>query len=229
MFHVKPFLLIIFFIPIISFSQHFGTTRLEVKTLPNLPARDTAVDRLLNTNSLYKSLNSTLKDWFYWTNYSRKNPRRFWDSVVAPIVNLYPETKDSYSASLQKDLFNAASLPLLQPNKTLLNTSYTLAKDLADQKASPSHTSPSGMTFSERMKSAGITNCAGENISFGPSNPVMMLVLLYLDRGVPQLGHRKSLLNPSFTEMGVGTAAYPDNNIIVIQDFGCTQSTPQKS
>lgn len=224
MFHVKPFLFLIFFIPIISFSQHFGTTTLAVKSLPNLPPKNNNVVEFLNKSAEYSSLTPTLKDWFYWTNYSRNNPKGFWDSVVSPILKIYPDFKNSYTTSLESDLNNTAPLPLVKPNLKLLNTSLSLAKELAAKSSPPSHTSPSGATFPDRMKAAGIRNCAGENISFGPQNPVLMLVLLYIDQNVPGLGHRHSLLNPSFTEMGVGIAEYADKkNSIVIQDFACGQ------
>ena len=223
MFHVKLFLLIILLSPFAAYTQHFGTTTLEVKTLPGLPARDNSIDTFLNANSMYRSLSPNLKDWFYWTNYSRKSPKKFWDSVITPILHIYPDFRNSYTSSLEKDLTTTPPLPLLKPNKTLLNTSRSLAEELAAQNASPSHTSPSGATFPDRMKAAGIKNCAGENISFGPPNPLLMLILLYIDQGVPQLGHRRSLLNPAFTELGVGMATYANKNSIFIQDFGCNQ------
>ncbi len=223
MFHVKPFLFLTFFIPFVSFSQHFGTTTLAVKALPLLPSKNGTIIEFLNKSPEYNSLNPTLKEWFYWTNYSRNNPQGFWDSVVSPILKIYPDFKNSYTSSLEKDLNTTGPLPLVKPNSKLLSTSLSLAKELAAQSASPSHTSPSGATFPDRMKAAGIRNCAGENISFGPQNPVLMLVLLYIDQNVPGLGHRHSLLNPAFTEMGVGIADYADKNTIVIQDFACLQ------
>ena len=115
-------------------------------------------------------------------------------------------------------------MPLVEPNATLLKTSKAFAAELASNNAPPTHTSPSGSTFSDRMKTSGIKKCAGENISFGPLNPVLMLVLLYIDQGVPDLGHRKTLLDPSYVDMGIGISKYPDNtNTIVIQDFACEQ------
>jgi len=223
MFHVKRFLLIVFLIPTLTHAQHFGATTLTTKPLPNLPARSDSIDKFLKSNPTYHLLNPVGKDWFYWTNYSRNNPKRFWDSIVSPILKVYPNLKNSYTSSLEKDLTTSPPLPLLSPNESLISTSESLAKELAESNSSPSHTSPSGIAFPERMKSKGIKNCAGENISYGPPNPVLMLVLLYIDQGVPQLGHRKSLLNPSFVEMGIGDAVYKNNNTIIIQDFACKQ------
>jgi uncharacterized protein YkwD len=96
---------------------------------------------------------------------------------------------------------------------------------LASKKANPSHTSPNGSTFQDRAEKALIQRCAGENISFGPQNAVLGLVLLYIDQGVPGAGHRLSLLSPSFTEMGIGVSPYPNNYYMVIQDFACTQNS----
>ncbi|WP_018616080.1 CAP domain-containing protein [Segetibacter koreensis] len=223
MFHVKQFILLFILFPFISFSQHFGSTVLPVKPLPVLPAKDALILDLLQSAPEYNSLNPYQKEWFYWTNYSRRNPKVFWDSVVVPILENYPTLNNSNTVSLKSDLYNSTPLPPTKPSLKLLETSQRLASELSSKTASPSHTSPSGATFSDRMKASGITKCAGENISFGPLNPVLMLVLLYLDEGVQGVGHRRALLNPSFVEMGIGIADYPDNKAIVVQDFACEQ------
>lgn len=221
MFHVKPLLIFFLFLPILIQAQHMGSTRLEVKELPAPPAREYETDRYVNQFSA--DLNSTEREWFYWTNYSRKNPRRFWDSVVAPILKVYPTFRNSYTNSLKEDLYRASPLPFVKPNNNLARIAQSLANALASKKANPSHTSPNGETFEDRMKSISVKRCAGENISFGPPNPILMLVLLYIDEGVPDLGHRKTLLTPSFVEMGIGVGAYPENKFMVVQDFACTQ------
>lgn len=223
MFHVKRFLFIIIFSPLIGYTQHFGSTTLEVKTMPTLPAKIDSIQAFLNTSPLYNSLTPDVREWFYWTNYSRTNPKAFWDSIIQPILTTYPAIVSGNTKSLEQDLKNSISLPLLRPSIKLLNTSQLLANELAEKNAPPSHTSPSGSTFPERMKASQIRTCAGENISFGPQNPVLMLVLLYIDEGVPGLGHRRSLLNPAFREMGVGISQYTNHNTVVIQEFACTQ------
>jgi len=223
MFHVKQFFLLFLVLPFFSLAQHIGSSVLPVKQLPVFPT-DNIVNQFLQGLPNYNSLSSTQKEWYYWTNYSRSNPRRFWDRVITPILANYPNLVNSYTASLKRDLYNIKSLPFVKPNKDLIKISRIFASELAANNASPSHTSPSGSTFADRMKTLGVKNCAGENISFGPSNPLLMLVLLYIDEGVPDLGHRKTLLNSSFVEMGIGIATYPDNkNTIVIQDFACDQ------
>jgi hypothetical protein len=221
MFHVKPFLILLLLLPLLSFSQHVGSSRLEIKELPPPPAKDYAVENYIN--QFPSSLNATQKEWFYWTNYSRRNPRRFWDSVIIPILQVHPEFKNSYINSLKEDLYKTSPLPLVKPSDNLAKIAQQLARALAATKAGPSHTAPSGSTFESRMQSIKIKRCAGENISFGPPNTLMMLVLLYVDEGVPDLGHRKTLLNPLYVEMGVGVSAYPESKYMVVTDFACDQ------
>ena len=224
MFHVKPLLCIALFIPFLSFAQHLGSTSLPVKTMPVLPSSNLSILRVLDSSSSeYSSLSEVQKEWFYWTNYSRSNPKGFWDSVIAPMITNYPTLKSAHTESLKADLYKTMPLPYVKPNSNLLKVSQAFASELAAKNAPPAHTSPSGSTFSDRMKSSGIVKCAGENIGYGPLNSVLMLVLLYIDEGVPSLGHRHTLLNPTFAEMGIGVAKYANNNSVVIQDFACSQ------
>jgi hypothetical protein len=221
MFHVKPFLLSLALFPFFLHAQHLGSTSLEVKELPTAPARDLQIDEYLKPYS--QSLSPLQREWFYWTNYSRRDPRRFWDSAVVPILKVHTGFRNSYTSSLKEDLYKTASLPFVKPNDNLFKTAQSLAAALAGKKGGPSHTAPDGQSFEDRMKSISVKNCAGENISFGSPNTLLMLVLLYIDEGVANMGHRKALLNPAFVEMGVGVGNYPENKVLVVQDFACDQ------
>ncbi len=139
MFHVKRVVFAILFLPLTAFSQHFGMTSLPVKDLPRLPLKNYMIQQYLDSCPEYSTLSSTQKDWFYWTNYSRINPKIFWDSVVSPILETYPAIKNTYTESLKKELENAPSLPLLKPNKSLLATSASLANELAAKNATLIH------------------------------------------------------------------------------------------
>lgn len=224
MFHVKLIVLLFFLFPFFGLAQHMGTTILPVKAMPALPVKHTSILRYLEGHAEYNSLSTEQKEWFYWTNYSRSNPKGFWDSIVLPILSSYPTISKTYTSSLKSDLYNTRPLPFVKPNLSLHKVSQAFAEEMASKNAPPAHNAPSGSTFPDRMKASGIKKCAGENVSFGPSNPVMMLVLLYIDEGVPSLGHRRTLLDPAFVEMGIGIGKYPANNIIVIQDFACSQN-----
>ncbi len=107
-----------------------------------------------------------------------------------------------------------------------MKLSLAHAKDIAKNGLPPSHTSTKGIPFQQRVANAGIIKCAAENLSLGNPNPVLSLILLFLDEGVPDLGHRNTLLNPYYTEIGIGISKHNNSQVFVVQDFSCAQSIP---
>lgn len=170
----------------------------------------------------YDKLNELSKDLLYWTNYSRKNPRRYWDSVVLPIISVFPQLKGAYSESLKNDIQAIKkNLPLFSLDVALNNMAQSHANDITAKNAKPGHNASDGTNFQQRFKRTGIMACGGENISFGELTPYFALVLLYIDYGLPEHGHRKALLNPSFVRIGVGSANFSPGNSFFVQDFAC--------
>jgi hypothetical protein len=210
-------------LPLLTLSQQKNVI-LEDKPVPKPIAIDAKIDAWNKLQPGYSNLTANAKDFLYWVNYSRTNPKRFWDSVVTPILQTFTNLKSSYSESLKNDLYNQPQLPLLKLNPTLINTAQSHATDIGTHKGKPGHTSTDGRTFSDRLKVAGIKNCGGENVSIGNVDPILSLVLLYIDYGIPTLGHRKALLNPTYLETGIGVADYGDDgSLFIVQDFSCGQ------
>jgi hypothetical protein len=198
---------------------------MSVKPLPPLPSKDPTLVAYVNTFSDLKGLPAAYADWFYWTNYSRQRPKAFWDSIVAPILATYPHMNTSYAASLKRELYQSGGFPLVKPNVNLLKVAQSHASDLAkNTPGNISHSSTNGTAFEQRIFRAGIQKCAAENLSLGPLNPVLSLVLLYIDEGLSGLGHRKNLMNPYYIEMGIGIAKTKGDASVVVQDFACDQS-----
>jgi hypothetical protein len=173
----------------------------------------------------YNGLSSKEQQFYYWVNYSRQDPAKFFDSVVKPILQVYPQLKGKNLESLESDLKNSSSLPLFSLNDTLNKMAAFHAADITSKDAKPSHNSTNGETFGDRFKKFNLINCGGENISYGAPNadPLFMLVLLYLDENVPDLGHRKALLNSSYINTGISLKAYKNGNIFLVEDFACLQ------
>jgi hypothetical protein len=165
------------------------------------------------------------QQFYYWVNYSRSNPERFFDSVVKPMAEVYPQLKGKNYESLESDLKNTQKLPLFSLNDDLVKMAAFHAIDITSHNASPSHNSVNGETFPDRFKRFNLKNCGGENIGNGAGSTdiLFMLVLLYLDINVPDLGHRKSLLNPAFINTGIAIASYKNGNSFVVEDFSCDQ------
>ena len=162
------------------------------------------------------------KDLFYWTNYFRLNPRRFYDSLVQEFLKQFPEAKSTYSKSLEADIRKAPStLALLIPDNGLLNTSKAHASDLIKRGGIISHNSSNGKTFPQRLQEAGKYTCGAENVYVGSYSALESLITLLIDHGVPDKGHRMNLLEPKFSRMGVSFQAASSGKGVLVQDFAC--------
>jgi uncharacterized protein YkwD len=85
------------------------------------------------------------------------------------------------------------------------------SKDMSDR-AYFSHTSPDGVSFSQRIARAGYDwRTAGENIASGYRSPQAVV-----DGWIRSAGHCQNLMNPSFTQIGVGF----HGSYLWTQDFG---------
>lgn len=206
-----------------SYAQ-LSRVELEVRPVPKPIVRDSIVDQWNHSFPIYQSLVPELQDLLYWTNYSRIQPKRFWDSVLVPILKQFPDLNGVESKSLEADLLATKPLPMFKLNEVLVKTAQDHCDDMALNNADPSHTSTNGRTFQERMRLARIKNCANENLSVGSHNVLISLVLLYLDIRLPEMGHRKTLLNPNLTEIGIGYAMYNKDQFFMVQDFACSQN-----
>jgi hypothetical protein len=188
-----------------------------------LPKRVFILDRL-KENEAYKISLPEEKEFIYWVNYARLFPKHFKDSVVIPFLEHQPRLKGSYANSLLKDLERQPELPFLVPETRLTDAARLHATDLAKRRDGQlSHNSSTGKKFSDRMRALGIKFCYAENIAESPQNTLIAVLLLYLDINVSNLGHRLNLFNPSYTIMGVGVSRRPNQQFIVVQDFGCAQ------
>ena len=86
------------------------------------------------------------------------------------------------------------------------------------------HRSPSGTTVRERSKAAGYDwRAVGENIAFGQTS-VNEVVTTWLESP----GHRKNILSPNFSELGLGLAMGRGQDgkyqVYWVQNFGTPQS-----
>jgi hypothetical protein len=205
-----------------SFSQEMLS--FEEKPFPKFNLIDNNVLTFCTQQDQYKKLNKEEKEFYYWVNYSRNNPRKFFDSVILPIVQIYPQLKNEYLTSLKADLSNSSSLPLLSLNSTLTKMAKDHSEDITSHNVFASHNSTNGDGFPERFRKNGLRKCGGENISYGANNPVFLLTLLYIDVNIPSLGHRKALLNPNFVETGIGDSFYKDGSLFFVEDFACGQN-----
>lgn len=217
------FLFLLIF-PFLGFSQQYATITLQVKPLVLPVLRDQQADAWNKAQPGFSRLPAEAKEMLYWTNAARMHPHWFWDSVVVPTLHVYPNLRGRYSRSLMLDLFTTAPLTPFSLNSTLIKTAQSHANDIAGHHAPISHYSTKGLSFVDRLKRAGVDffTCASENISLSSQSTALAVVLLYLDIDIPDLGHRKALLDNNLKEIGIGAALYNDDQYFLVQDMTCS-------
>ena len=208
-----------------TFAQ-FVTNTYSDKPEPilNIP-KDREIAKLISSQTKDIYLSKPEKDLLYWMNFARKYPRQFYDDVVCAYIKIYPELVKTgqNNESLKNDLYSAQPLPLLLLDENLTNMAREHASDVRlRNNPSIAHSSSSGLNFQQRAIKFGFQNvCLGENLSYGSGSVLMQLVLLYLDAGHADLGHRKNLLKPAFTNIGLASAQLDDGDVFFVQDFSC--------
>jgi len=218
----KFLVILLLALPLFSHSQ-MSRIELDSKTVPEPINRDTEVDNWNLSQPGYQKLPEEAKQLLYWTNYCRNNPQKFWDSVVVPVLIVFPPLNTSETHSLKADLLYTGRLPMFSLNKVLVKTAQLHASDISRKKSPLGHNSTDGTDFGTRMKRAGIKTCANENISLSSQSVLLSVLLLYLDIKLPGLGHRKALLDRNLCEIGVGSALYGVDQYFLVQDLGCRQ------
>ena len=90
-----------------------------------------------------------------------------------------------------------AGLSELKLNTNAAAAAQTRARELI---SNFSHTRPNGTHFSTALKEAGVSySSVGENIAYGQTSPEAVM-----NQWMNSSGHRANILNPDFTEIGVG-------------------------
>jgi Cysteine-rich secretory protein family len=221
MFHVKNMLFLLFvLVATEGYSQ--GVLTLKDKPFSYTHTYDTALIRHLEANKTYSTLSVKEKDLFYWTNYFRKDPRRFYETIVVEFLKQFPEAKSTYTKSLEADIKKApVALSVLLPDNGLLTAAHLHASDLIKRGNVLSHNSSSGKNFVQRLQESGRYSCGAENVYIGSFNALESLIALLIDNGVPDKGHRMNLLDPKFKLMGVSFQSAGAGKGLMVQDFAC--------
>ena len=215
-------ILLVFTVSTSSAFSQIGSVNLEDKPFVFQIEKDTSIWNRLERNSLFAALDQQEQWFFYWTNWFRKDPARFYRLVIRSFLKQFPEANNQDLKGLDQQLIQIRNpLPLFIPDSGLMQMSRIHALDLANRDGAISHTSASGKSFSDRLNQVGWYNCAAENVYQGSVESLKALVLLVIDYGVPGKGHRLNLLDPTFERMGVSFAPTHSNTGIIVQDFAC--------
>jgi hypothetical protein len=132
----------------------------------------------------------------------------------------------AYGASIGLNLSRVAPAPPLAFNTRLVQAAYLHSRDMFTRHYF-AHDTPQGITPLQRMQGAGVPAAAwGESIDEGAPGVASAMQELIIDRGIPDLGHRRHLLgiDPLFkvqNQVGIGVfATGPDDPFLSIPGVG---------
>lgn len=221
MFHVKRFLLFISFLSITAVKAQ-GTLTLQDKPFVFDRTLDETLWKKLRAEKGFSSMGENEQLMFYWTNYFRSDPTRFFNSIVKEFIKQFPEANTSDIKSLESDIkYVKALLPVLVPDNGLMQMAEIHSGDLVKRGSIISHRSSKGKDFVQRIRDAGLYRCGAENIYVGAFDPLEALIALLVDYGVPDKGHRMNLLDSRFGKMGISFPSINQKRGLLVQDFAC--------
>jgi hypothetical protein len=156
------------------------------------------------------------KDIIYLMNLARLNPKLFNNTFVKTYLKEGPKT--SYERSLVSFLDNCKPVQLLYPSGQLSQAAAYHAKDMGE-KDMTGHTSSDRTSFPKRLKRYWVDPYVGENCSYGPNDPLDIVMQLMIDEGVPNLGHRVNIFTADYFFTGVSVAPHKTYRWNSVMDF----------
>ena len=213
------FVLFFAIVPFIGKAQ--GSITMLDKPFNITLAKDSAVLNPLKRTPAFNGLSTLEQDVVYWVNVARLNPTKFYSDYIVPFVQQFPEAKGKAFNSLEKDISAAKGLRALEPMGMLNNVAVGHAKEIVTGKTGFTHAAAGGKSFEQRMREAGISGCAGENLYEGKEDALVAVILLLIDKDVSGYGHRKVMLHPMFNTVGVSFLPSRTGSFILVQDFSC--------
>lgn len=221
MFHVKHLIVLFLLLPLIVAGQSQFSLQ-DKRFSPPITIEQELMD-YVSEQTKGRGLTEEEKRFFYWSNFLRQYPKRFYLEIIEAFLKEFPEAKGREAESLKKELLALSSLPKYRFTGLLADLSREHANDLAENSNQISHNDSKGRSFAQRMKLGGVTKCAAENIYTGKNDGFLALIMLLLDIGLESAGHRKNILNPTFVNMGLSIRPHQTGqSIILVQVFGCS-------
>lgn len=160
------------------------------------------------------------KEAVFYTNLVRINPPLFARTFLPDYLNEKGIKKDKVIKELIKDLEATPRMKPLQPNKQLTAFARLHAKDMGET-GRTGHGSSKGASFSKRIEPLKESFSAiNENCNYGNESGKDAVFDLLIDRNVPNVGHRKNILDTELELIGVAIEPHARWRFNCVQDFG---------
>jgi uncharacterized protein YkwD len=136
------------------------------------------------------------------------------------ITPISPEPAPNDMSAAEKQAFDLLNidrakygLAPLKSNSQLMQLAGNYSQDMINRKFF-AHNNPEGLSPFDRMQSAGISyRYAGENLAINRS--ISGAELAFMNSS----GHRANILNPNYTEVGIGVRVGSNGSVYVTQEF----------
>lgn len=165
-----------------------------------------------NTAKNSTFLDSTERDIILYCNLARMYPAKFSklevQNYIGTIEQPYQYHNSSNKRSLMNDLTHGKATTALQPDSALAVMAECFQLELA----------ASGNTGHDRRKCT--EDYLAENCSFGKYRAKDIVLQLLIDEGVASLGHRKNILNPNYSKLGLAFGEHKKYKKCTVMDFG---------
>jgi len=187
-----------------------------------------------NTAKNTPYLNEEEKKIVFYMNLARTDGEKFFNTYFQDFVDAYNadmrqysnyddlrvNRKDKYYRGLKEDLQEIKGLTLFSPDETLTYISQQHAKDMSKNNIA-GHNSFDGRTVKDRIYKYYPGRAISENLAFGFSKGLANVCMLLLDKNVPDLGHRKTILGTSYnlSLVGVNIRQHPGYRYCAVVDY----------
>lgn len=177
---------------------------------------------MANTAKTAEYLTGEEKDMVMYMNLARMNGEKFFQTFFQDFVDnhnkqmsaysnynsLKIDRSSSYYRSLEKDLREVKDRPMLYPDEAMSWVARQHAKDMNKYNYAE-HTARDGRTVKDRITAMYPKKACGENLAFGFATGLGNICMLLLDKGVPDLGHRKIIIDTSYKFNYIGVSIQP--------------------
>ena len=155
----------------------------------------------------------------FYINLCRINPPLFAETYLNDYLKNNDIKKDKAVKELIEELEKTYSKQLLYPNELLTSVARKQALDMGTT-GRTGHNASDGTTFHERIADLA-TKFQGvnENANYGQKQAEDIVIDLLIDRDVPNVGHRRNILDEDMKFIGVAIEPHKKWEFNCVQDF----------
>lgn len=148
-------------------------------------------------------------------NFLRSSPQLFLTKYALPYIQKEGLNNNTDAKSLLRELRSIKEVPALRENANLTTMAIDYATYMG-QKGKVGHY----QTEVRFKKYAPQFVFVGENCSYGFLDALDILMQLLIDEGDNSHGHRKNLLNPQFSAIGIAIRKHKEYDWNCVMEFG---------